>query len=1729
MMGKKLGSRILILVFTLLIFSAFCGADIRAYGDPTGGGKNGMVVFSGTEDTTAAAGASFDLLNGVSASKDGADLTVRVTDVTASGDDSFVFTDGSTSLDPVKKNAVYTVTYKAYAKDDASFTTPLGTAKRTVTGSRYENTYDYVWQDGSVKTEISDDKRELSITPTHVRDDTDGFYTASLSTRLSFSTGGDRTYAPYSIEFRIPYRLFKDRDGNYLDKMRTALPAYPGTDSQGSFNYEIDEENNEIIIRNFEEISQALFLSTTFTWQFSPLEVKDGYTNNAIQAKYKATYTDSQGQEHTEESHSVPITVTNHSTAKINAAEKSFNKGFEKWQNEWGTKPDDADDYFYVRWKVYWSVEGVQPFIAYLDEQAGTDVVGWYEPKYDSVLYSGASSGGSSELVGPSSVFHPYTEGTRIATYWSNNPVTNDPPINGYSTYGYSTGGGAYIVCRYKRADYQEKPATIRNHVDVNLEGIDGAKDTKAVEAAHEYEGFEYLYPGDYFYLNKNNQGGASCFSYRDLLNGRPVKMRPGSGFQLESLVRGWDFTKSGDTYGEKPYTVLTTDDYVMLRGEELDPEDYEFTTVILYKNKDLIMNDDNSLSEDTDPDQEPCIVYIKTRNNPEWTQYDSIGYAEFQKNNGWPVTVKFPEGTYAFRVGHTTKSYQTEIKMSGIGIQFNPTDHVKKIVKNAIDDKLDAVPVRNVGTMAVRYSDGHYHDFATSDSTLPNTSDANKDKIFARDRQEYGGALAKHDESSGKIMDYPFNAGAYKSSHGHTTDKANGREIIHYVLSIHNSLTLNKDSYTTDTVSELDPQINNYQNGTFYDLLPLGAYVNTSEVKVATYYNSQKPEATEYVSPEEYTVTTEPNWHGTGRTMLKIRVNLKEKNLRLVNPYSEYYYWSILDVIYDLYYPWESIEDYGKTVYNDFLYVSDSDTELRPRTEQNTYYPSSEPINGKYADVDGDGQHDQRKRYLQSPMDDITLPAETMSQAGYYKEVRSEDSSGDFDTEATAVAGGMYDYRLRFVTRADGKTSDVIIYDVLEEAYGENPHWKGTFESIDTAQPVSKGIDPVVYYSTVSGLDPKENASQADLSNAAVWSTEMPADKSKITAVAVDLRKKTDGSEYIFDPLKSAVVTIRMKAPADARPYRDPVIYAYNDAQVQQKFQASASSAPLDAVIEKSSFTKVSLDYPVDIHKTSDPKTGTQENPAEVKTDAPLTYTVSVSNKNTQEAINKVEVTDPIPKGLEIDKANIRYYLGSMSADSAVKVSDSDWVHVTQNGQKLVFMLDTMKAGETVHLVIPTTVRSEERYDNTATITGIDGEKYDIDSETTHHRRIPKPATLIISKKIAGKQSQDRDRSKLFAFSIQFTKPDGTKDSGKYDCTVTDTKTGSKVWSGRITSSSGSSYVSIKHNQTLTVTGIPSDYSYQVWEWHDSGWTPYAGDKQTNVASGTFTEGAVVTLDYTNYRQSKVKFRKVDENNIALSGAILGVVKGTDPNPSDEDAWVGKKWMTGPRSWTMTLGEGVYTLVEVTAPSGYEKADPITFKLDRDGNLYILQEDGTWAKQGSEMITMQDQCTPEEVTLKAHKTLDGKTPEGSDFTFVLKDDAGKTLETVRNNGGEISFAPLKLTRTGTYRFTVVEQKGKDDGIIYDASKYTATVKADLKARTVEVEWAKDGKPYDGDPVFANKTAPPEPPKNPEPEKPEHPKGVKTGDDGNPALWIVLMLTAAGLAFTAAKKRNEDR
>ena len=119
----------------------------------------------------------------------------------------------------------------------------------------------------------------------------------------------------------------------------------------------------------------------------------------------------------------------------------------------------------------------------------------------------------------------------------------------------------------------------------------------------------------------------------------------------------------------------------------------------------------------------------------------------------------------------------------------------------------------------------------------------------------------------------------------------------------------------------------------------------------------------------------------------------------------------------------------------------------------------------------------------------------------------------------------------------------------------------------------------------------------------------------------------------------------------------------------------------------------------------------------------------------------------------------------------------------------------------------------------------------------------------------------------------------------------------------------------------------------------------------------------------------------------------------------------------------------------------------------------------------------------PVEVGFNFTKRLEGRELKANEFSFVLKDSTGKTLETVKNDAsGNVKFSKLEFKKgqEGVHNYTVEEVKGSDATVTYDTMKanVTVTVKHD---GTAKVLIATVGDIADKE--FNNRVTPPEEPK----------------------------------------------
>ena len=167
-------------------------------------------------------------------------------------------------------------------------------------------------------------------------------------------------------------------------------------------------------------------------------------------------------------------------------------------------------------------------------------------------------------------------------------------------------------------------------------------------------------------------------------------------------------------------------------------------------------------------------------------------------------------------------------------------------------------------------------------------------------------------------------------------------------------------------------------------------------------------------------------------------------------------------------------------------------------------------------------------------------------------------------------------------------------------------------------------------------------------------------------------------------------------------------------------------------------------------------------------------------------------------------------------------------------------------------------------------------------------------------------------------------------------------------------------------------------------------------------------------------------------------------------------------------------------------------------------------------------------------VTLGANKILCGRDLKDGEFTFILKDEDGKTLQTVKNDkDGRIQFEKIEYNKAGTWKYTIEEVKGNEKDIKYDDTEYKLTVNViDDGIGFLRSEIVNEN----GTVIFHNIYEKPETSVKPAAPGPSGvtPLGGKpasaarTGDTSDLTLWAVLMMLAtAGAAGVIGNKRRK--
>ncbi len=351
----------------------------------------------------------------------------------------------------------------------------------------------------------------------------------------------------------------------------------------------------------------------------------------------------------------------------------------------------------------------------------------------------------------------------------------------------------------------------------------------------------------------------------------------------------------------------------------------------------------------------------------------------------------------------------------------------------------------------------------------------------------------------------------------------------------------------------------------------------------------------------------------------------------------------------------------------------------------------------------------------------------------------------------------------------------------------------------------------------------------------------------------------------------------------------------------------------------------------------------------------------------------------------------------------------------------------------------------------------------------------------LRIFKVIEGKLSNSSDE---FGFRITLKKADGSPLAGTFL-----TQDGDEI----SFNDAGEAIVAVRgdiasHPTFLKIMDLPVGTKYTVEEFMgtvgDYTSTPgtlvkdgYVLKEIKGNSAGTIKSGKNDIYFVNRKADTSLTIQKTITDNLPTQEAFTFQIKLTGAGANFSGTRDGVTFRNGSAEITIH-GAGSQT-INGLPECGYTITETPIEGWNTPAEQSGVLSDGTPAT----VVFENTKIAPVEVPLAAQKTLDGQAPAENQFTFVLKDADGRTVDIQSNHAdGRISFAPLSFHQAGTYTYTISEEPGMDTTISYDSTVYTATVRVDWSAAshawTTQVTYQTENGDPVVDPTFANTTIP---------------------------------------------------
>lgn len=1536
----------------------------------------------------------------------------------------------------------------------------------------------------------------------------------NTTVQLSLSLKGDeKTHYPAgSIKIEVPesyyegwdktdvHRVAVNDDLKRLDPLYWMIPKAPDTNTLSDFNYTVikktvhGETETYYQLTNHKTLTGGTEFLTELAYRLRPtmLKVKDErkadkehvghYTHVGHYAKELPIYLNIDenldGTDDYSETHELSVDVeTKVNPTKITMAPSTVdvNQGiFFSWDDAWGTKPADADQYFYIVWyaELQRATGSTQPFdyVLSIDESKTEDgqLIGVkkytankpeaYEQKTYILnqmdkTYSGIY--GDTSAIGKT--WPGITENPAKNQYYNVDYCTSrtENPVSNWHFQGYC------LLYRYPMSKVQD---AIKDNIDVVNDGFKIKNGITITE--HWKDGYNRTieqYDGQANVKKMPSLGGGNGADKQRvnvgygtvLLNGLQSIITQGNDAPLIRENSNWSFALESDSAATS-YTWNENNKTYTTNGSSAEITDRPLMLFTDVKNSVYGYGDKKTPSFDlkdakplklSDDDYRYTNFYIESAEEYDITYSNDLGWQVDPRSNK-----KFSQyKPYIIETREAGKDFEpfgeVTINKNGQFYFYNYKTNRKQYI--ASNERVN-FPENTVQIRAKHDSDFYEAKFRLVYSMELKATNSVVERIkkdMESGERTYIGSFADMKWSSGGtlVREYPIGQYWYrvayimsplksdvifnKQSFDLKNDPVNAEETKTVSIDFYNSCTSTPEFATTQYMK---PYM--VTSGIFYDLLPAGTYVKRDEIGLATrqpapyIYNDQK------ITPDS--VKMVENWEGSGQTMLIVAFTVPDDPVHMC----WHGYWFGARLNYTLHNPYTNITDRGTNPVNTVAFVNTSDENVIFNTNVNKDNIDTVKVDKKDYYKNLITESNDKGWEVALTQANITYNPVTVLEAAFTNRV-SSDTNSLFDKDNIAYLGDNYTYRLQYTSASNTRTDNMVIYDVLDQDTDKTGDlsWVDV-SSIDAKQTYDPNnantadtCKPVVYYATVIPTDTEKDVDKGD-----IWKTTKPTNASDIKAIAIDCRKTDKGENFVLNQSGTLAAYVHCQA-TDVKKF----------AERMNKNQAMLSARLFSGKTAGESASRRNIEAKATLHlikpvlkikKSSDPVSGTADHPNEIGNtpNKPLTYTLEIVNdtKKTYPGVLNVKIRDVLPEGLSLDSSRATTVSSKVLNLNNTNIGGSN-IEMGTTGQELTFHLPQFANG-TVSITVPVirkdTVTTTTRYENTAEIVQAGNVIYD-DRDNNDHKIIRSNTTYHIST----------------AHTLT-VKPEGG------------------TWNGNLTDT----VIPLYNGEQRSIPNpVREGYTF-------NGWT-VAGDDRPNsgmsaltpAANNTFTMADTDTVLQANwtintYLVTVTKtFRGIDAlpSNFAIKNNV-DTTKFTTANATS-----GNGSAEAPYTWTIsvpyhrdiTFTETGYDASGYSVTTSADTANATGSSTAASGTITVPANDN--ASVSFDNVY----CTPVVSDPSIKKVIEGDTPsENATFQFTLKalrqltadgkeipgaelpmpEGADGQVKTVTVQGaGEYEFGNIEFSMPGTYIYQMSEVDTRVERYTYDTSVYIVTYK----------------------------------------------------------------------------------